>query len=130
MPEIVKRYFDAFNAKDIPAMLDCLSDEVAHHVNEGNVRRGKDAFADFCAHMSRCYDETLVDMVLFEAQDPGRAAAEYVVEGRYIATDEGQPEATGQRYRLTAGSFFDLAEGKITRVTTRYNMSDWTKQVS
>lgn len=130
MTETVKQYFDAFNAKDIPAMLACVSEDVAHHVNEGDVRIGKDAFAKFCAHMSRCYDETLVDIVLFEAADHGRAAAEYVVEGRYVETDAGLPEATGQRYRLPAGSFFDVSEGKITRVTTRYNLRDWIAQVS
>ncbi|WP_299504644.1 ketosteroid isomerase-related protein [uncultured Roseobacter sp.] len=130
MPHIVKQYFDAFNAKDVPAMLACLSDDVAHHVNEGTVRMGKQAFAEFCTHMSLCYDETLVDMVIFEAPEFDRAAAEYVVEGRYIATDDGLPEARGQRYTLTAGSFFDLADGKITRVTTRYNLNDWISQVS
>lgn len=130
MSHVVKRYFDAFNAKDVSAMLDCLSEDVAHHVNEGGVRRGKAAFADFCADMSRCYEETLVNMVIFDAPDHSRAAAEYVVEGRYIGTDDGLPEASGQRYSLPAGSFFDVQDGLITRVTTRYNLSDWIRQVS
>lgn len=130
MSNVIKTYFDAFNAKDIPAMLACLSEDVAHHVNEGDVRVGKKAFADFCAHMSRCYDETLVNMVIFDAPDHGRAAAEYVVNGRYLKTDTGLPEAHGQRYTLPAGSFFDVSGGLITRVTTRYNLNDWIKQVS
>ncbi len=130
MSQILKRYFDAFNAKDIPGMLDCLTEDVAHHVNEGTVRHGKAAFAEFCAHMSRCYDETLTDMVLFEAPEQGRAAAEFIVNGRYLATDNGLPQARGQSYRLSAGSFFDLRDGKISRVTTRYNLSDWIAQVS
>jgi steroid delta-isomerase-like uncharacterized protein len=103
---------------------------VAHHVNVGKVRHGKAAFAAFCAHMNRCYDETLIGMVIFDAPDHGRAAAEYVVEGRYLETDGGLPEARGQTYRLAAGSFFDVAGGQITRVTTRYNLSDWIAQVS
>jgi steroid delta-isomerase-like uncharacterized protein len=130
MQDIVKRYFDAFNAKDIPAMLDCLTEDVAHHVNEGNLRRGREAFAEFCRHMSRCYDETLTDMVIFEAPGQGRAAAEYVVNGTYLATDAGLPVARGQTYRLTAGSFFDITDGRISRVTTRYNLADWIAQVS
>ncbi|ABG30733.1 isopropylmalate/homocitrate/citramalate synthase [Roseobacter denitrificans] len=130
MPAVVKTYFDAFNAKDIPGMLACLTDDVAHHVNEGTVREGKEAFEEFCAHMSRCYDETLTDMVILEARDQGRAAAEYVVNGTYLATDAGLPEAQGQTYRLSAGSFFDITDGKISRVTTRYNLSDWIAQVS
>ncbi len=127
---VIAAYFDAFNAKNTEAMLACLSTDVAHHVNEGQVRTGKIRFAEFCAHMSHCYDETLTDMVIFASEDGTRAAAEYVVNGRYVATDAGLPEARGQTYRLPAGSFFSLADGHITRVVTYYNLSDWVRQVS
>lgn len=130
MTSVIKRYFDAFNAKDTEAMLACLSEDVAHHVNEGGIRRGKPAFAEFCAHMTRCYDENLTDLVIFEDAALGRAAAEFTVNGRYLATDPGLPEARGQTYSLPAGSFFNVADGKITRVTTRYNLADWIAQVS
>lgn len=128
--ETIKRYFDAFNAKDTEAMLDCLGTDVAHHVNEGQVRTGKTKFAEFCAHMTHCYDETLTDMVVFEAEDGTRGAAEYIVNGKYLSTDAGLPEARGQGYRLPAGSFFTLKDGKITRVVTYYNLADWIRQVS
>lgn len=127
---VIADYFAAFNAGDVPGMLDCLSEDVAHHVNEGQVRRGKEAFAEFCAHMARCYREELTDIVIFEAQGGTRAAAEYIVNGTYLETDDGLPEARGQGYRLPAGSFFDVGEGKITRVTTYYNLADWIRQVS
>ncbi|MEP2919133.1 MAG: ketosteroid isomerase-related protein [Sulfitobacter sp.] len=130
MNATVQAYFDAFNKGDIEAMLACVSDDVAHHVNEGNIRIGKAAFAEFCAHMSRCYAENLTDMVIFEAQGGTRAAAEYTVNGTYLKTDAGLPQATGQTYKIPAGSFFSLEGGKITRVTTRYNLSDWTAQVA
>ncbi|UWR40155.1 nuclear transport factor 2 family protein [Phaeobacter inhibens] len=126
----VTRYFEAFNAKDTDAMLECLSDDVAHHVNEGKIRIGKALFAEFCTHMSRCYDEALTDMVVFVNADGKRAAAEYIVNGTYLETDAGLPEAHQQTYRLPAGSFFDLEDGKITRVTTYYNLADWMAQVS
>ena len=128
--DTIRRYFDAFNAKDTEAMLACLDAEVAHHVNEGQVRVGKDKFRAFCDHMSRCYREELTDMVIFEAEKGTRAAAEYVVNGTYLQTDEGLPEAEGQSYRLPAGSFFSLKDGLITRVVTYYNLADWTRQVS
>lgn len=130
MTDTIRRYFDAFNAGDTEGMLACLDPDVAHHVNEGQVRRGKAAFAEFCAHMARCYREELTDMVLFEAEGGTRAAAEYVVNGTYRETDAGLPPARGQTYRLPAGSFFDLRDGLITRVTTYYNLADWTAQVS
>lgn len=128
--DIIERYFAAFNAGDTDAMLDCLSEDVAHHVNEGQVRRGRDAFAEFCAHMNRCYRETLTDLVVLSGAGGTRAAAEFTVNGTYLQTDAGLPEAKGQTYRLPAGSFFNVDQGKITRVTTYYNLSDWVGQVS
>jgi len=128
--DVIERYFAAFNAGDIDEMLACLSDDVAHHVNEGQIRRGKDLFKAFCDHMSRTYREDLTDMVILSSANGSRAAAEYTVNGTYLVTDEGLPEAKGQTYKLPAGSFFDVQDGKITRVTTYYNLADWIAQVS
>lgn len=130
MMDIIKQYFDAFNARDIDAMLACLTEDVAHHVNEGQVRTGRAAFGDFCAHMARCYSEQLIDMVILTDPSGTRAAAEYVVNGTYLASDAGLPEATGQTYSLPAGSFFDVTDGRIARVTTYYNLADWVRQVT
>lgn len=128
--QTLRRYFDAFNAGDVDGMLAELSDDVAHHVNEGNIRHGKPAFAEFCAQMNRCYTEELTDIVLFSAQDGTRGAAEFTVNGTYLRTDAGLPAARGQTYCLPAGSFITLQSGKITRVTTYYNLADWLQQVS
>lgn len=130
MSTVIQTYFDAFNAGDIESMLACLTDDVAHHVNEGNIRTGKDLFREFCEHMSRCYREDLTDMVIFLSPDGKRAAAEYIVNGTYLETDPGLPDAHGQGYCLPAGSFFDVKNGKISRVTTYYNLEDWKRQVS
>ncbi len=126
----IERYFAAFNAGDIDGMLDCLDDSVAHHVNEGDIRIGKDAFAEFCGHMAHCYAETLTDMVIFTTAGGVRGAAEYTVNGTYRNTDAGLPAASGQTYKLPAGSFFSLKNNRITRVVTYYNLADWIRQVS
>ena len=130
MHPTIQTYFNAFNAGDVDRMLNCLDDAVTHHVNEGQVRIGKDAFRSFCQHMNECYREDLTDMVIFLNSDGSRAAAEYVVNGTYLKTDTGLPEARGQNYQLPAGSFFSLSNDKITRVVTYYNLADWTAQVS
>lgn len=126
----IQAYYTAFNAKDIPAMLACLHDDFAHHVNEGARRLGKQAFAEFCDHMSATYNEVLTDLVVFADDSGTRGAAEFTVNGTYLQTDPGLPEARGQTYVLPAGGFFDLKDGKITRVTTYYNLQDWIAQVS
>ena len=123
-------YYAAFNAGDIAAMLDTLHDEFAHHVNEGTTRLGKAAFAEFCAHMSETYREELRDMVVMANEAGTRGAAEFTVHGQYLKTNPGLPEAHGQHYVLPAGGFFTLKDGRITRVTTYYNLNDWIAQVS
>ena len=126
---LLSRYYDAFNRSDNQGMLDCLSDDVVHDINQGSRQAGKAAFAAFLAHMDRCYTEQLADIVLMASEDGTRASAEFVVHGKYLATDEGLPAAEGQTYVLPAGAFFDLAGGAITRVSVYYNLADWTGQV-
>lgn len=125
---LVARYYAAFNAGDREAMLACLSEDVAHDINQGGRQTGKPAFRDFLAHMDRCYRERLDDIVVMANGD--RAAAEFTVHGEYLSTDEGLPEATGQRYTLPAGAFFEVTDGLISRVTVYYNLPDWTRQVA
>lgn len=126
---LLDRYYAAFNAGDGEGMLACLADDVAHDVNQGGRQQGKAAFRAFLAHMDRCYAEQLHDIVLMASEDGARGSAEFVVHGRYLATDEGLPEATGQRYILPAGAFFEIADGLIARITVYYNPADWTAQV-
>ena len=126
---LVLGYYDAFNRGDWAAMLDCLSDDVAHDINQGGRQVGKEAFAAFLKHMERCYRERLVDIVVMLDATGHRAAAEFVVEGEYLATDAGLPPATGQRYVLPAGAFLTIRDGKIARLSMAYNLADWMRQV-
>ena len=127
---VIATYYAAFNANDAAGMLALVSDEVEHRVNEGGIRRGRGKFAEVCSHMGVSYRERLDPIEIFVNADGTRGAAEFTVHGEYLKTDPGLPEARGQRYILPAGAFFDLCDGKITRVTTFYNLADWIAQVS
>ena len=128
--ELVLRYYAAFNRGDWAAMLDCLHDDVAHDLNQGARETGRDAFAAFLQRMESSYREQLQDIVVMATEGGERAAAEYVVHGEYLRTDEGLPEASGQRYVLPGGAFFELRDGRIARVSNYYNLQDWIRQVS
>lgn len=126
--DIVTAYYAAFNAGDTDAMLALVADDLRHDVNQGDPRHGKTLFREFNAHMTACYRENLTEMVIFA--EGNRAAAEFIVNGTYLATDEGLPPANGQTYRLPGGAFLSVnAEGLIDRVTTYYNLQDWLTQV-
>ena len=128
--DLLERYYSAFNSGDAEAMLACLAEDVAHDINQGARQDGREAFRTFLAHMDRCYRERLEGLVLMASADGSRAAAEFTVHGEYLTTDEGLPEAVGQKYVLPAGAFFAIDDGLIRRVTVYYNLEDWIRQVS
>lgn len=127
--DLLRRYYAAFNRGDSAAMLELLTDDVVHEPSQGAVREGKQAFADFLDHMNRCYREQVIDPIFLTSADGARAAAEFMLEGEYLATDPGLPPASGQNYRLRVGAFFAIADGRIARVSNHYNLAEWLDQV-
>ena len=127
--DLIQRYYAAFNAGDMATFLSLLTDDVAHDINQGQREIGRAVFEKFMQHMNRCYRERLTDIVVMANDSGTRAAAEFIVNGEYLTTDEGLPPASGQRYCLSAGAFFDLRDGKVARVTNYYNLQDWIAQV-
>ena len=127
---LIDRYYAAFNRGDWNAMLECLTDDVVHDLNQGSREEGRATFRAFLARMDKSYSEQLRDIVALSNADGSRAGAEYVVHGVYKVSDEGLPPAKGQKYVLPGGAFFDIRGGRIARVTNYYNLADWIAQVS
>ncbi|GAA4409377.1 ketosteroid isomerase-related protein [Nibrella viscosa] len=128
--ELVQQYYSAFNNKDWSGMLALLHSEVRHEPNQGDPRIGIEKFTDFLRHMDESYEETLTDMVFFIEPSGQRVAVEFMVNGVYKQGGEGLPKANGQRYVLPAAAFLEVTDGKISRVTTYYNLPLWIKRVS
>jgi steroid delta-isomerase-like uncharacterized protein len=128
--ELIQRYYDAFNAANWNDMLELLTIDVTHDINETGREGGRAAFTAFLERMNRSYRESIEEVTVMVSSDGTRAAAEYIVSGTYLVTDTGLPEARGQTYRLPGGAFFDVRDGKIARVTNYYNLQDWINQVS
>ncbi|MEQ1558397.1 MAG: ketosteroid isomerase-related protein [Methyloglobulus sp.] len=127
---LIEQYYAAFNNNDMDTFLNLLTDDVIHDINQGKREIGKDAFKQFMACMNFNYKEQLVDMVIMATSDGKRAAAEFVVLGQYLKSDEGLPAAKGQEYRLPAGAFFEIRDNKVARITNYYNLQDWIAQVN
>ena len=129
MNTLIKTYYETFNSGDREALLALLHPEVVHEINEGGVETGIAAFREFLKRMDRCYRETVEDLVVFASDDPTRAAAEFFIRGEYLSTDDGLPEAKGQTYHLRVGAFFEIREGRISRVSNYYNLAAWLRMV-
>ena len=127
--ELIQAYYAHFNRGDWDAMLELLSDDVAHDVNEAGRETGRAAFKAFFERMNASYAENISDLSVSVNSDGSRAAAEYVVSGTYQRTDAGLPEARGQEYKIAGGAFFEVQNGKISRVTNYYNLHTWLQQI-
>jgi steroid delta-isomerase-like uncharacterized protein len=127
---VITAYYAAFNAGDMAAFLDLLTDDVRHDINQSGTETGREAFAAFLQEMNRCYNETITDIVILSDASGTRAAAEFVVRGEYLQSQEGLPPARNQKYTLPAGAFFTLRDGKICRISNYYNVPAWLAQVA
>ena len=128
--QTVQQYYEYFNQKNWQGMLSLLHPEVRHESNQGDVRIGVDKFTDFLKKMDECYEENLTDMVFFTESSNQRIATEFTVNGIYKKADDDLPPAHNQSYVLPAAAFLELKEGKISRVTTYYNLTLWLELVS
>ncbi len=127
--DLIERYFAAFNAHDLDGMLGLLDDDVVHDINQGGREIGREKFSWFLARTRRHCDERVDDLAIMTTPDGGRAAAEFTARGTYRTTAEGLPAAHGQSYSIPAGIFFEVDDGRISRVSTYYNLAEWIRQV-
>lgn len=128
--ELIKTYYDRFNAQDVEGFLALLTDDVIHEVSQGDTQRGKETFRTFLQHMNDCYKERTYDLAVMVNEDGSRAAAEFMLDGTYLKQDGSLPPANGQTYTLRVGAFFEIHDGKVARISNHYNMKDWLRQIS
>lgn len=129
MKNVIERYFDLFNKGDAEGMLSLVDEHIVHEINQGKVQKGKATFREFLNHMNECYKEHLDNIVVMDSGNGVNYSAEFIVNGIYLKTDGSLPEARNQKYSIRAGSFFEVRGGKITRVSTYYNLPLWIELV-
>ena len=127
--EVIRNYIDAWNARDLDRMIELVSDDILHRINQGGTRQGKEAFAAFLRHVAEHYEERLDDVVILTGPD-GRCGSEFTVHGIYRKTDDDMPRARGQRYTLPGAILCDTRDGRITRLSVFFNMADWRRQIA
>lgn len=129
MKDLIARYFEVFNKGDAAAMVSLVDENIEHDINQGKTQVGKAKFEAFLNHMNECYKEELKDLNIMVSADGKRASAEFMVHGAYLKTDGSLPVARNQKYVIRAGSFFEIKDNKISRITTYYNLPLWIEMV-
>lgn len=126
--QLIQAYVDAFNRHDLEDQLAVLHPDIEHEINEGPTEVGIDAFRRFKEKMNVYYREQLMDVHIYSHRNTG--ACEFICNGEYLVSDDGLPPAHGQRYSIRAAFFVSARGGKITRITSYYNLKNWIDAVS
>ena len=126
---LLRDYYSALNAQDMPAILDLLHDNVVHDLGQSRREFGKVAFARFMEHTKARCQKHIFDIEIMTNDDGSRAAAEFIILGSYLI--DGQcPESTpGQTFRVPGGAFFEIHDGKIARISSYCGLQEWLAQL-
>lgn len=128
--QLVKTYFEALNKKDMNLYFSIIDKNVIHDINQGTSEQGIEKFKEFMKKAGDSFDEKLSNLVIMVSDDGKYAAARWLDHGTYIKDFVGMDiPAKNQKYTLSGGHFFEIQHGKITRVTTYYNIADFMEQV-
>lgn len=127
---VIKAYIEAANSNDNAAILALMHEDVAFDVSQSKREIGTANLRLLLAGKAAHIKEQLADAVVMSSEDGSRGAAEFTWKGSYVATIEGFPKASGQRFSMQAGLFFEVEDGTITRITSQRDMQEWVKQIS
>jgi ketosteroid isomerase-like protein len=117
LPAIVERYLDAYNRKDVEALVDCVADSVVFEnvSNSGESIKieGRDAFGELAARSAAMFERR--NVVVKTAVVGVDSIA---LEVRWTATpsvDLG-PMKAGVEVTMRAASFMTIANGRLQRI--------------
>ncbi len=127
---LIKAYIDAANNNDSAAILAIMHEDVAFDMSQSKREIGLENLRFRLASIAAHFKERLADAVILSSDDGSHGAVEYTWRGTYVATLEGFPAANGQRFSMKAGIFFDVDDGKITRITSYRDMAEWLRQIA
>ncbi|KGF67380.1 hypothetical protein LL06_22795 [Hoeflea sp. BAL378] len=118
LPNVIKAYIAAYNAKDVPAMLACLSEDVSFRNIAGGAvtaetsdRQGFAEMAEFGASAFVTRHQQVTNAITVAETTLAEIAYTAVV-----AFDLPNGWKAGQEIALTGASLFRVENGKITAI--------------
>lgn len=118
---LIQRFFASLSVRDFAGVMDCFSEDVIHDTPYGRREIGWEEFERYLIHRRRCYRSEYDAMVAMSDEKGRRGAAEFVLRATYTETDEwlgeSPPKASGQVVTLSAGMFFEVDDGRISRLS-------------
>ncbi|WP_343614718.1 nuclear transport factor 2 family protein [Novosphingobium sp.] len=117
LPAIVQTYLDAYNSKDVAALVNCVADDVVFEnvSNAGQSMKieGRSAFAELATQAAAMFT-TRLQTVRTSVVDGDRVALQVDWAG-IPAVDLG-PMKVGEPLAMRGASFITIVDGKLARI--------------
>ena len=127
---LITAYIDAANRNDNAAIIALMDDDVVFETGQGMRQIGTENLRFLLASKASHMKEQLADAVIMSSEDGSRGAAEFTWKGSYIASIDGFPKASGQRFSMQAAITFEVEDGKLVRISSYRDMKEWLRQIS
>ena len=117
LPAIIQSYLDAYNRKDVAALVTCVADDIVFEnvSNSGQSMKieGRTAFAELAEQAATMFT-TRHQAISNAVVDGSRVALEVEWTGTPVI-DLGSMKA-GEQVAMRGASFMTIADGKLTRI--------------
>ena len=117
VPEIVRKYIDAYNRRDVAALLACVADDIVfENISNSSMSmkvEGKAAFAELAERAAIIFTNRR-QVISNAVVEGGRVAMEVDWTG-IPAVDLGSMKA-GEPIAMRGASFMTVSEGLLTRI--------------
>jgi steroid delta-isomerase-like uncharacterized protein len=129
---IARRYYDAFNARDMSAAV-ALADAELEWINLafGATFRGAEGFRQFLENYATAFPDSRVEVRSVIAHGD-RVAVEFTAQGTHrgpLVGPAGEIPATGRSVQLQLCEVLQLRDGKIVRGRSYYDSGTMLRQL-
>jgi steroid delta-isomerase-like uncharacterized protein len=130
--EIVQALYDRYNEKDLDgAVADVAEDAELVDPGLGQTFSGRDGVRAWLQTFATAFPDSTARPTRMLA-DGDNVATEHVGTGTHtgpLASPEGEVPPTGRPIELRFGEFFELRDGKITRMTVYWDTASLARQL-
>lgn len=125
---IIENLYNYFNKSDLDKMFSLVSENVSQEINNNGVKMGKEEIIKYQKYSREHYKEQVSNLVYMISDDGRYVSVKFVVNGKYLKTDESKIPATGQTFVLDVFNYFEIRNNQIVDVKCFYDEASLIKQ--
>lgn len=110
---IIENFYRYFNDSELEKLLSLISEDFTGEINHGGIKKGKEEVFKYFKYGCEHYKERVSNIAYMLSDDGRYVMVRFVVNGKYLKTDESKIPAMGQNYVLDVFNYFEIKNNQI-----------------